>query len=267
MINRHFCRNFISHYFVATPVDVLHSPFIFGLYNSCIRPKKSNEDFVQIEKIRKKLKADHRVITQQDLGAGKFPLKKNTVSFFAKHHAKPARIAQIIYRLMDHYRCRDIVELGTSLGISACYEASAMKKNFKPQEINFTTIEGAEELEAIASENFRLLQLEEYISQRNGNFDTELPEVLKNYSKVDMAFIDGNHRYEPTLNYFNQFLSKIHNDSMLLFDDIYWSPGMTKAWEEIKLNPQVTVTVDLFFLGLVFFRKEQAKENFRLRVF
>jgi predicted O-methyltransferase YrrM len=141
----------------------------------------------------------------------------------------------------------------------------------KPQLLNNsltqqTTIEGAREIAAVATENFKQLGLNKYIQQRTGNFDEVLPDVLKTYEEVDVAFIDGNHRYAPTLYYFEMLLPKIHNNSMLIFDDIYWSKGMTKAWEEIKEHPQVTVTVDLFFIGLVFFRKEQVKEHFKLRI-
>ncbi len=265
MINTHFCKQFIKHYWSATRIDVLHSPFVFELYNTCVK-NIHYKDFDFIEQLRAQLKQDKRIITQQDFGAGATQqvIKQKTVSQFATQHAKPARVAQIIYRLIVHYKYQQIIELGTSLGISACYEASAIKKN--NTEHQFTTIEGAPHIATIAAENFKQLLLENYVTQQIGNFDKVLPEVLSQYKKIDMAFIDGNHRYEPTLKYFEQLLPKIHNNSLLIFDDIYWSKGMTDAWEQIKQHPQVTVTVDLFFIGLVFFRKEQTKEHFKLRV-
>jgi len=268
MINSHFCKHFITHYWSATRIDVLHSPFVFDLYNSCIKHGASNSDFDAIEKLRSELQHDDRIIIQNDLGAGadKGNIKKNTISHFAKHHAKPARIAQIIYRLIGRCNYKNIIELGTSLGISSCYEASALKRNFGSDEVNFTTIEGATEIANIAAQNFRKMRLDNYIKLQVGNFDDVLPDVLKSYQTIDMAFVDGNHRYAPTISYFKQFLTKKHNDSLLIFDDIYWSKEMTKAWEEIKLHPDVTVTIDLFFIGLVFFRKEQQKEHFKLRI-
>src|ERR1700710_2946079 len=106
MINSHFIKHFIKHYWSATRIDVLHSPFIFDLYNTCVKPKNSNPDFDAIEALRTQLKNDHRVIMQQDLGAGaeQHAVKQKSVSWFAKQHAKPARIATIIYRLIQHYR-------------------------------------------------------------------------------------------------------------------------------------------------------------------
>jgi hypothetical protein len=104
------------------------------------------------------------------------------------------------------------------------------------------------------------------IDLRVGNFNNLLPAVLNELTQVDLAFIDGNHTYEATINYFNLLLQKTHYNSVLIFDDIYWSKGMTKAWEEIKHHPKVTVTVDLFYIGLVYFRTQQAEEHFKLRV-
>lgn len=269
MINYHFCKHFIKHYWSATRIDVLHSPFVFDLYNSCIKKKKINDDFIAIEKLRNELNNNHQIIFQNDLGAGaeKSIIKKNTISHFSKHHAKPHRIAQIIYHLIEHNNYKNIIELGTSLGISSSYIASALRKKFNLTEINFTTIEGADEIAKCANENFKKLHLNKFIKLCVGNFDSALPELLRSYQTIDMAFIDGNHRYQPTMNYFNQLLSKKHNDTLLIFDDIYWSKEMTKAWEEIKNHSSVTVTVNLFFIGLVFFRKEQTKEHFKLRLY
>jgi predicted O-methyltransferase YrrM len=266
MINIHFCLHFIKHYWSATRIDVLHSPFVFDLYNACIKQKQPNPDFIAIEQLRSALKKDQRIIEQVDFGAGALsaPVKQKSVGTFASQHAKPARIAQIMYRLVKHYRYNKIIELGTSLGISSCYLASAVKQNATDSSV--ITIEGAPAIARIAEENIQKLHLQEYIKQYIGNFDDVLPGLLTPSSPIDVAFIDGNHRYQPTLDYFRQFLPHMHNDSMLIFDDIYWSKDMTNAWEEIKQHPQVTVTVDLFFIGLVFFRKEQVKEHFTMRV-
>jgi hypothetical protein len=132
MFNTHFAKHFSKHYLSATRIDVLHSPFVFDLYNACVKPKATTTEFAAVEKLRAQLKKDHRIITQQDMGAGaeQGSVKQNSISQFAKQHAKPARIAQIIARLIAHYHHKNIIELGTSLGISACYEATALKQQF-----------------------------------------------------------------------------------------------------------------------------------------
>ena len=89
-----------------------------------------------------------------------------------------------------------------------------------------------------------------------GNFDNTLSSVVRGLSSVDFAFIDGNHRKEPTEKYFKELLAKTNNDSILVFDDIHWSSEMEEAWETIKKDAAVTCSIDLFFIGIVFFRKE-----------
>ncbi len=265
-INLHYCRHFAKHYLRATRVDVLHSPFVFDLYQTCIKRQKNHAAYSNIEALRERLKQDQTPLSQLDLGTDNPVIRKRTIKELAYIHSKPARIVQILYRIIDRYKYNNVLELGTSLGISSAYHALAIKRHHLPSDARFTTVEGAPDLYEAAKSNFRELSLSEYIIAQQGNFDELLPDILTTYSTIDYAFIDGNHRYGPTMRYFNQLLTKIHNNSMIVLDDIYWSAGMKKAWEEIKEHPQVTVTVDLFFIGLVFFRKEQAKEHFRLRI-
>jgi predicted O-methyltransferase YrrM len=93
-----------------------------------------------------------------------------------------------------------------------------------------------------------------------------LPQVLARLDRVDLAYIDGNHRLHPTLQYFEQLLQKKTPDSIFIFDDIHWSAGMEEAWRTICQHPAVTCSIDLFFLGFVFFRPEfKAKQHFCIR--
>ncbi len=98
-----------------------------------------------------------------------------------------------------------------------------------------------------------------------GNFDKTLKPTLSSIDKLDWVFIDGNHQKEPTIRYFEQCLEKCTSDSVLLFDDIYWSKGMAEAWENIKQHPRVSVTLDLFQVGIVFIREGQSKQDFWIR--
>lgn len=110
------------------------------------------------------------------------------------------------------------------------------------------------------------------ISLKVGNFDELLS--AENLSRgievvtpgLDLIYFDGNHQKEATLNYFNKLLPLAHNNSVFIFDDIHWSKGMEEAWEEIKAHPRVRVSIDSFFWGLIFFREEQEKEHFTLRL-
>jgi predicted O-methyltransferase YrrM len=263
MINPHFVLSFIKHYWQATRIDVLHSPFVFELYNSCIARQQHPDALKEINQVWKEALNNSTSITQNDLGAWGHKQQQRTkpVSYFAKNHAKPGRLAAIIYRMVNKYHYSNCIELGTSLGYTTMHIAAALQPGAR-----FNTIEGAEEVAAVARDHFRRTSLDEKIGLITGNFDDVLPALLETYPTIDFAFIDGNHTYEATIDYFQRFLKKINNNSVLVFDDINWSKGMSRAWEEIRQHPDVTITVDLFFIGLVFFRKEQVKEHFKLRV-
>lgn len=262
-MNWHFIANFIKHYWSATRIDVLHSPFVFELYNSCIARKKEPLALTPIELLRSAASRNNTIITQQDFGAlGHLQKQREkNISFFTKTHAKPKRLAHIIYRMVNKYQYQNCIELGTSLGFTSMCIAKGLSNQTK-----LITIEGAPQIAAVAQQHFITSNTQDLIDLHIGNFDTLLPQLINTMPTVDFAFIDGNHTYEATINYFNQFITKVNNDSALVFDDIYWSKGMTKAWEEIKNHPKVTVTVDLFFIGLVYFRTQQVEEHFKLRV-
>ncbi|MGN6166156.1 MAG: O-methyltransferase [Flavisolibacter sp.] len=239
----------------------MHSPFVFDFILNVLNNKSHYTPPPSIEVLRKQLSGNKEVLEIEDLGAGSRtnPVKQRTVSQLVKTALKPKKYAQLLYRLAKHYQPQSIIELGTSLGITTCYLAAANPS------AKIITIEGSEAVAHRAAENFKKLSLTN-IQLLQGNFDTILPSVINKQSPVDMAYIDGNHRYQPTINYFHQLLSKSCNNTILIFDDIHWSTEMEKAWEEIMQHPSVRCTIDIFFLGFVFFRNEfKEKQHFQIR--
>ncbi|MEQ1677662.1 MAG: class I SAM-dependent methyltransferase, partial [Chitinophagaceae bacterium] len=206
--------------------------------------------------------------TIEDLGAGSSISKTNlpagqagqrTIASIAKNAAKPKKFGQLLFRMVKQYQPQTILELGTSLGITTSYLSLA-----KP-DAQLITMEGASEVAATASKNFYNLKLQN-CTITEGNFDQKLSSVISHLSSIDLSFIDGNHRQAPTERYFLELLPKMHNDSILIFDDIHWSREMEQAWETIKNHPSVRCTVDLFFIGIVFFRQEfREKQDFSIR--
>lgn len=235
---------------------------MYDLYTKVIRAKKrKSPDFQEIERLRKQRLARRDTIEILDLGAGSRLDKSNvrTVGSIARNAEKPARFGRFFYRLTQHLNPKNVIELGTSLGLTTAYFAKAA-----PQAEIFS-LEGCPETLHLAEENFSQLGIDN-VQTVLGNIDQTFPEFLREKNqKVDLVFFDANHREEPTVRYFHDALPYRHDNTVFVFDDIYWSEGMTAAWETIKAHPDVTVTVDLFWIGLVFFRKEQAKENFVLR--
>jgi predicted O-methyltransferase YrrM len=240
----------------------IHSPFLFDLYTQVIAAKKDlNPDYAALKSLRKALLRSQQEINILDLGAGSRINKSNLrkIGTIAKNAEKPEKFGKLFNRLVQRFQPKVILELGTSLGLTTLYLSKA-----KP-DAKILTFEGCPATADIAKENFDKLQAEN-IDVILGNIDRTLPETLARLSpKLDFAYFDANHRYEPTVRYFHDCLPYAHNDSVFIFDDIYWSEEMTQAWEYIKKHPQVTLTVDLFWVGLVFFRTEQVKEDFTLR--
>lgn len=252
--------DFLKHQFNAKTRHGVHSPFTYRLLDEVIYDFKTKADYQNIEKLRSELFRDSRIITIRDLGAGSTlnTSKQKQVSTLAKNALKSARLAQLIFRLAADLKPKNIIELGTCLGITTAYLAKAAP------EARLISIEGCPETSAIARENLGKLKITN-TELLVGNFDEILPKIIEEIPLLDFVFIDGNHRKEATLNYFKWCLPRIGENSLLIFDDIYWSQGMKEAWEEIKAHPEVSVTIDLFYIGLVFFKNGRVKEDFKIR--
>lgn len=253
-------KGYIQYLINAKNRHGVHSPFIYQLLDEVIYNKTPHPEFEAIETLRVDLLKDNRSITITDLGAGSTvnTSKTRRIGDIAKNSAKPPKLAQLIYRLAKWLQAENILELGTSLGVSTAYLSQASSNS------TVYTIEGCPETAKVAKENFDKLGLNN-IQLLTGNFDERLPELLHEVEQFDLVFVDGNHRKEPTLNYFNQCLEKSNENTVFIFDDIHWSQGMEEAWETIKKDERVTITLDLFFIGIVFLKKEQVKEDFIIR--
>ncbi len=244
----------------ATNTHGVHSPFVFNLLNDVIYNDKEYYIYNEIETLRKQLLENENTVECIDLGAGSLnsQSRKRSIKHHALFSAKPPKYAQLIFRMVNHFQPSVIIELGTSLGITTAYISKGNSK------VKVITIEGCKEIADIARQNFKQLEINN-VEPITGNFDSELPAILTKIKNTDFVFFDGNHRKEATLNYFYQCLEKANEHSIFIFDDIYWSLEMKDAWNEIKKNKEVTVSLDLFYMGIIFFRKEQVKQDFVIR--
>lgn len=239
----------------------IHSPFVYDFIVQVLNNSTNVDAYTVIEQCRKRLREDNRLLEIQDYGAGSAAgaAKQRRVSAIVRTAAKSAKLGRLLFRVAAHYKPAVMVELGTSLGISGAYLAKGHPSG------RLITAEGAPAIAAVAADNFSWLQISN-VEIVTGNFDETLPVVLDKLRAVDLAFVDGNHRKEPTLRYFNQLLQKVSGQAVLIFDDIHWSRDMEQAWKEIKDHPQVLLTIDLFFTGLVFFNPGfKVKQHFVIR--
>ncbi len=255
-----FILKFLNHILWAKGRHGLHSPFVYDLVENVIQPDDGPTDEDKIELLRSELLKVNDLIELRDLGAGSTmnSLKKRQINSIAKNSLKSPKLARLLFRISNRFKPEFLLELGTSFGITSMYlsEGTSTKK--------FITIEGDPMVAKIAKDNFLKLNYKN-IELVEGNFDELMSSTLKKFPRIDLAFVDGNHRKIPTLSYFEQLLKSVDKKTILIFDDIHWSKEMEEAWEIIKRNEGVTITIDLFFIGLVFFHENQAKENFRIR--
>ncbi|WP_231717530.1 O-methyltransferase [Hymenobacter sp. DG25A] len=239
----------------------LHSPFVFGLYTHVINHRGAFAAFGAIEARRQELRQSPQILLVRDFGAGSHTGagRQRPVRDIARTAAKPAALAQLLFRLVNHFQPRTVLELGTSLGLTTAYLAAA---DSRARVISF---EGCPQTAAVARQTFEQLALPN-VELVLGNLDETLEPALQALPEsLDFAFFDGNHRYEPTMRYFEQCLARSTEGSVFVFDDIHWSAEMERAWASIQAHPQVQLTIDLFHVGLVFFRRKQPKQHFTLR--
>jgi predicted O-methyltransferase YrrM len=252
--------DYIKYLFKAKDEHSLHSPFVFEFYTKVLKEKTDFITLKKIELLRKELLQDSRQIEINDFGAGSKLnfLKKRSIKDIAKNSQKSPKLAQLFYRIINFYGYENILDLGTSFGLTTAYLSN---ENADNQIVSF---EGCPETAKVAQQNFDKLALKN-IQIVVGNIDETLPQKLEKNSNLDFVFFDANHRYEPTIRYFEQCLAKAHENSCFVFDDIYWSEEMKQAWNFIKAHHAVVISIDLFWVGIVFFRKKQPTQHFVLR--
>ena len=252
-------KQYILFFLKSTNQHGVHSPFVYKLITKCFYAKTNYSAYTQLKNYKKSLLNNKNTINVTDFGAGSHNMKSSirVISQIAKKAGTTYRRAKFLFRLVNYFKFNTILELGTSLGI-ATHAMSLGNPNSK-----IITIEGCPNISEFSRDNFKQFNLKN-IEVLNDNFLDKI-ETLK-HNKYDLIFFDGNHQKEATINYFETLLQTAHNDSVFIFDDIYWSKSMTEAWETIIKHPKVTVSIDTFFWGFIFFRKEQKKEHFIIRV-
>lgn len=172
--------------------------------------------------------------------------------------------ALVLFKLVRTLKPFNCLELGTGLGMSASYIASALKINQKGR---LVTLEGAESIASLAEENFRKLGLDN-ISIVVGNFQDTLDNVLKEEAIIDFAFVDGHHDEKATLLYFKKIFPYLSEKAIIIFDDISWSGGMKRAWKSINKDKRIKSSFDLYNIGICLVDKDiKTKSTLKIRSF
>jgi predicted O-methyltransferase YrrM len=245
---------FLKFYWEAETKYTVDSPFVFSLIENVIEDDRIYYDFGALERLRMILSSNTKEIEVTDLGAGS-KVNNNpsrSIASITKSAVSPQWQCELLFRLVHHLQPKNRLEIGSSLGLSTLYQYIPLREG------PLYTLEGCPNIAKIASLNYKKLKAKN-IHLSVGDFKDTLPSILKKIDRLDYVFIDGNHQKAPTLSYFEQCLSYSHNDTIFVFDDIHWSLEMEAAWEKIKKHPQVTLSIDLFHMGLIFIRSEQVE--------
>lgn len=238
----------------------VHSPFVFSFIEKVLSPtnNESTEKAKNLFYWRKKLKSNKTEIQISEMGAGS---RRNTgdrvqVGKLIKKTGIRTKYGNLLGRLAAYYKPEKIIELGTGLGLSSVYLANSLPS------VELHTVEGDKERLSFAEQEFQKMGLKNIITY-NDSFENFLQTASFKKGKYAI-FLDGNHKLEPSLRYFNYFVDICNKDSFIVLDDINWSDEMREAWSIIKSHPSVSVSIDLFFIGIVFFKSGIPKQNYVL---
>jgi predicted O-methyltransferase YrrM len=240
----------------------VHSPFVYTLIEEVFKDKTEHAAFDDLKTLRDSLLRNQQMIEITDFGTGRnlknFSHRLESIASIVRNSSVGEKYGRILFGLVHYFKPKTIIELGTSVGMSTLYMAKA-----NPDAAIYT-IEGCTAKSEQAASNFDALQASN-IEQHIGRFDIILPDLIRQAGVLDFAFIDGNHTFEATISNFEALLGIAHNDTVFVFDDIHWSAGMEKAWNEIASRERVKVSIDLFNMGIVFLKKELSKQKFVIR--
>lgn len=252
-------KQYIKFLLKSTNQHGVHSPFVYQFVTKCLYDKKKYDAYKKLQNYRKTLKNSKAELDITDLGEGSKTLGNEVrkVSQMVSTSSSTKKEARLLYRVAKYFKLSSVLELGTSLGVGT-YAFALANENSK-----IITIEGCKNTSNFTQSQFQDLGIDN-VYFNIGTFSFEIEKLEQKH--FDCIYFDGHHNKEATIQYFEALLPKAHNDSIFIFDDIYWSKEMTEAWDYIKAHKAVTVTVDCFHLGFIFFRKEQAKEHFRIRL-
>ena len=260
MKNVQFLLRYIKYFLKAKNKHYAQAPFLYEFITRVLNQKPKEENCNKIEQLRKKLCNSDEIIRITDFGAGSHinKSKYRTIKDIARNSSKNPKFGNLLFRISQFYKPKNTIELGTSLGISTLYLALANQKS------KVFTLEGCPETAKIAQNNFDKFEINN-ITITTGDFKNTLEKKLKKIKSIDLAFIDGNHKEKATISYFKECLKYANNNTLFIFDDIHWSRGMENAWKYIISHPKTTLSIDLFYIGIIFIKSELSKENYTIR--
>ncbi len=237
--------HYLKYKWNADSINNIHSPFLYTFISECLNKKNLYYEFEKLKLIRKKLLQDERLLPYESIGAPSLKLKKHEkIKNIVRVASSPTKYSELYFRIIQFLQSKVVLELGTSVGLNTLYLSKATTGKVISIEGNYELYHFAKKLmEAQNIKNSNLIY---------GLFDKILPDLLKQHT-FDFVFMDGNHTYGATLNYYTLLLPKMSSISAIIMDDIYWNKEMNKAWKDIQQEKTIKYTIDLFKCGIILF--------------
>lgn len=244
----HRVWQYVKYLITAKDIYAIHSPFVYKLVRDCFNKQNHFYIFDELLEVRQELLKDNTIIEYTNIGASSTALSNQAqVKDIVKIATTPTQYSELYFRMIQFFQSKQILELGTSVGLNTMYLAQATQGKV-------ISIEG----------QYQLYQYAKHLLEKKHIHRVELicayfDDVLSNLCKIhqwDFVLIDGNHHYDATMRYFEIVKRAMHTQSVIVIDDIYWSKAMSRAWHEIKHHQDVKISIDLYRCGIIIFNPD-----------
>lgn len=236
-------RRFLTFWRSAKSIDTVDSPLLYSLSFKIRNSHENSAEILRIEQRRQSLLKDRAVINRESLGAPSSVCKRNEVSISQIAHSSvsPRYKCDLLKSIIEWSGSASVLELGTSLAISTAYISTVENVQY------IDTVEGSKSISAVNQQDLHNNKIQFHVDSFQSFIDAELNKG----TKYDCIILDGHHEYLSTITYVSQCHALLTPDGLIIMDDLYWSQGMTKAWQELKSSQDYNLRIDLFFYGIL----------------
>ncbi|MEE3146294.1 MAG: class I SAM-dependent methyltransferase [Bacteroidota bacterium] len=246
---------YIKYRLNAKYLHGVHSPFVYDFMKNAMGINIKEQHQKEILQCISNVNSNKKEIIVQDYGAKSKKLRgKRSVREIFKTSSSYGKNALLLYRISNYFKPKRILELGTSIGIGSLH------LHLGCPSAHITSVEGCQETFNLAKQNLESTNIE----LMNSTFYDYIKSL--NEETFDLIFIDGHHDGEALKYYLKLLSDYIHNDTIIVLDDIRWSKSMFNAWNKIKLEKKYHLSMDFFRMGVLMKRPQQEKEHFILKL-
>ncbi|MDR0542638.1 MAG: hypothetical protein LBH19_10595 [Dysgonamonadaceae bacterium] len=217
----------------------VHSPFVYNLITKVIEEKSAYYALEEIENFRRQL------------------LKDNDLSLITARETQSAAYGALLFRMVNFFKCRNVIEIGSSTGVMGLYLAMASRTRCQCR-----LLDERQGLAQCIRQFARTHHLSK-LQYMEGDYRENIPSLYAELSGADLLFINQLPETMTGSGLMDLCRPLIGRQSILILDGINRSKEMHKIWESLKRDPQSRVMVDLYALGIAFFNDKLPKRYYK----